>query len=177
LRQEEDCCGPAWPCHRAIAALLEIEIPGHRRLRLEHLVLDVNGTLALDGRLIPGVAERLRGTSRELSVHLLTANTHGRQSEIDAVLGLTGVVLKSGQPEAEQKSAFVRGLGAGGVCAIGNGANDAAMLESAALAIAVLGPEGLAADAMRNADLIAADINQALDLLLKPSRLVATLRR
>ncbi len=38
--------------------MIEIEIPGWGSLRLVHAVFDVNGTLARDGELLPGVAER-----------------------------------------------------------------------------------------------------------------------
>jgi len=78
--------------------------------------------------------------------------------------------------EAEQKRSLVERLGAERVVAIGNGANDAGMLQAAALGIAVLGPEGLAGEAWQAADVVAG-IHQALDLLLHPRRLVATLRR
>ena len=157
--------------------MLELAIPGRALLRLGHLVLDVNGTLALDGDLLPGVADRLTELRASLTLHLLTADTHGRQADVDARLTLTGVRLTRGQPEAEQKATFVRALGAAGVVAVGNGANDALMLRDAGLAIAVLGGEGLAAAALREADVVAADITTALDLLLHPRRLVATLRR
>lgn len=157
--------------------MLHLEIPGLRALYLRHLVLDVNGTLALDGELLPGVPERLRRLREQLTLHLITADTHGRQDQIDQALGLTGVRLAAGQPEAEQKAACVGALGAEGVVAIGNGANDALMFRKAALAIAVLGPEGLAAVALREADVLAPDILTALDLLLHPRRLIATLRR
>lgn len=157
--------------------MLRLEIPGLRTLHLHHLVLDVNGTLALDGELLPGVPERLHRLREQLTLHLITADTHGRQDQIDQALGLTGVRLAAGQPEAEQKAAFVGALGAEGVVAIGNGANDALMFRKAALAIAVLGPEGLAAVALREADVLAPDILTALDLLLHPRRLIATLRR
>jgi len=40
--------------------MLTIEIPGVRTLRIEHLVLDNNGTLACDGRLVKGVRGRRR---------------------------------------------------------------------------------------------------------------------
>lgn len=157
--------------------MLELDVHGWRRLRLEHLVLDVNGTLALDGELLPGVAERLARLRGSLVIHLITADTHGRQAEIDARLGTTGVRLRRDEPEDEQKALFVRELGASGVVAIGNGANDALMFREAALAIAVLEGEGLAAVALREADVLARDIGAALDLLLYPRRLVATLRR
>lgn len=67
-------------------------------------------------------------------------------------------------------------MGAAGVAAIGNGANDAKMLETAALGIAVLGPEGLAVETLHAANVVVPHINDALDLLLKPVRLIATLR-
>jgi len=35
--------------------MIVLEIPGRPKLTLEHLVLDVNGTIALDGQLVSGV--------------------------------------------------------------------------------------------------------------------------
>ncbi|MCX7706796.1 MAG: ATPase P, partial [Anaerolineae bacterium] len=57
--------------------MIEISIPGDRALRLEHLVLDYNGTLACDGALLPGVAERIIALSRQMDVHVVTADTYG----------------------------------------------------------------------------------------------------
>ena len=143
--------------------------------RLEHLVLDVNGTIAVDGRLVEGVAGRVAELRRSVKVHMLTADTRGRQAAIDAELGMQAARITP-QDEAAQKAAFVRELGGEGVCAIGNGANDAQMLRQAKLAIAVLGPEGLAVETLTVADVVVSGVNAALDLLLKPLRLVATLR-
>ncbi len=39
--------------------MLEINIPSFGLLRLEYLVLDLNGTIALDGKLLPGFTDRL----------------------------------------------------------------------------------------------------------------------
>lgn len=161
---------------RASFAMIDLEIPGLGRYELQHLVLDVNGTIARDGSLLPGVQERLGRLSVELTLHLITADTHGRQEAIDRALGLTSVRISPGL-ESAQKGRYVRHLGAAGVAAIGNGANDVDMLRSAAIGIAVLGEEGLAGVAAEAADLLAADVNQALDLLCYPQRLVATLRR
>jgi P-type E1-E2 ATPase len=143
---------------------------------LKHLALDVNGTIALEGQLIDGVIERLAELRPLLAVHMVTADTRGRQQAIDAQLGLRAVRIKSSD-EAAQKAAFVQELGAESVCAVGNGAIDAGMLREAMLAIAVLGEEGLAVNALNVADVVVPHINDALDLLLNPLRLVATLRR
>jgi soluble P-type ATPase len=156
--------------------VLTVEIPGYRRLALEHLALDLNGTLALDGEVLPGVAERLAALSPHLQIYLLTADTRGRGADTATALGIRLHRLTPGD-EAAQKRAFVESLGAERVVAVGNGANDAEMLSVVALRVAVLGPEGLAQAAWQNADLIVPDIGAALDLLLHPQRLVATLRR
>ncbi len=156
--------------------MIELDIPGRGMIRLQHLVSDVNGTLAVDGRLIDGAARGLLALSDRLQLHLLTADTHGRQQAIDRQLGLQAVRIPAGG-EAEAKAAYVRGLGADQVVAIGQGANDAGMLRDAALGICVLGPEGAAVEALMAADVFAPSIQDALDLLTQPLRLVATLRR
>lgn len=156
--------------------MLEILIPSRDRLRLEHLVLDLNGTVALDGTLIPGVQERVARLRPTVTVHLVSADTQGTLTAVAEDLGVTPHRLEPGS-ERKQKAALVERLGADRVVAIGNGANDAGMLERAALGIAVLGPEGLALPCLQAADVLAPDIVAALDLLLFPRRLVATLRR
>jgi len=107
---------------------------------------------------------------------MLTADTRGRQQIIDAQLGMKATRIMP-EDEAAQKASFVRELGGEGVCAVGNGANDAEMLGEAELPIAVLGEEGLAVETLNAADVVVPHINAALDLLLNPLRLVATLRR
>jgi P-type E1-E2 ATPase len=156
--------------------MLEVDVPGLASFRLEHLVLDVNGTLALDGKLLAGIAERLENLKSTLAIHLLSADTHGGLAAIGAELGVPAVRLQPGG-EVEQKASYVRELGAASVMAIGNGANDLGLLREAAVSIAVLGPEGLAASLLARADLLVASPTDALDLLLHPKRLVASLRR
>jgi P-type E1-E2 ATPase len=159
-----------------MGAMIEINIPGRGALQLEHLVADVNGTLALDGSLIDGLPQRIASLHDRLTVHLLTADTHGRQGTIDRQLNLTATRLGPGH-EQEQKRAFVERLGSKSVAAIGQGANDAAMLKEAALGICVMSAEGAAAETLLAADLVVPDIFSAFDLLDKPLRIVASLRK
>lgn len=156
--------------------MIELNLPGRGALQLQHLVLDVNGTLAKDGHLLDRIARPLNALRDRLTVHLLTADTYGRQSAIDLMLNLQAERLKPGD-EARQKGDYVRALGAETVAAIGQGANDAEMLKAAALGIAILSDEGLAVEALVNADLVMASIYDALNLFEFPTRIVATLRR
>jgi soluble P-type ATPase len=152
--------------------MLRIAIPGREVLTLRHLVLDLNGTLAVDGHVVAGVAERLDALRAHLQLHVLTAGTHGHMDECASVLGVQPLAIGTGA----EKRDHVRTLGSRQVVAMGNGANDVLMLQEAALAIAVLGPEGLCAHALAAADVVVADPCAGLDLLLHPARLVATLR-
>lgn len=156
--------------------MIELNIPGRGLIQLEHLVCDVNGTLALDGQLLDGVARRLNLLHERLKIHLLTANTQGRQDIIDLQLNLRAVRIQPGQ-EAKQKADYVLQLGAARVAAIGQGANDAAMLKCAGIGICVLSQESTALETLLAADLVTPDIFSALELLEKPLRLVSSLRK
>jgi P-type E1-E2 ATPase len=156
--------------------MLQLTLPGRGELNIQHIVTDVNGTLALDGALLDGLAKRLGALRDRVQIHLLTADTHGKQKVIDAQLGLTAVRIAGGN-EAEQKAIYVRNLGAETVVAIGQGANDAAMLKAAALGICVMSREGVASETLLAADLLLPDIFAALDLFDHPLRIVASLRK
>lgn len=155
--------------------MIVIDIAGFRTLRLEHLVLDFNGTLAVDGRLLDGVEPRMAALANELELHVVTGNTYGdaREHLRDCPVE---VVCVPAAGQALAKSEYVRRLGPDRVVAIGNGRNDALMLEQAALGIVVLGTEGLATDALEAADVVVRHAVDGLGLLLRPKRLIATLR-
>jgi P-type E1-E2 ATPase len=155
---------------------IQLDVPGRGVWILEHLLLDLNGTVALDGEVIPGVPERLTALSADLTAYLITADTRGQAVEICERLAARLYRIGPGD-EAGQKRTLVERLGPEQVVAIGNGANDAGMLAAAALGIAVLGREGLATAALDAADVVVGRIIDALDLLLHPPRLAATLRR
>ena len=156
--------------------MIRIPIPGGETLAIEHIVLDYNGTLAIDGALLPGVAARLNALAEEVQVHVVTADTFGvaRAALMGMHCALT-ILPPDGQDAA--KLAYVQRLGSERTAAVGNGRNDALMLQAAALGIAVLESEGAASAVLMAADVAAPGILPALDLLLHPLRLVATLRR
>ena len=156
--------------------MIEMNIPGRGVVKLEHLVCDVNGTLALDGQLPPEIPIRLRNLRDRLAIHMLTADTHGQQTAIDQQLGLQTVRIDPGA-EGAKKADYILQLGADTVVAIGQGANDAGMLKAAAVGICLLSPEGAAIETLLNADLVVPDIQNAFELLDKPLRIVATLRK
>ena len=151
---------------------LRFDIPGSGPLRLDYLLLDVNGTLTDRASLIEGVEDRIHRLREALDVRLLSADTFGNLDAIADTLGLQAVRISRG----EEKRAYVEQLGAERCAAIGNGTNDAAMLEVARLGIAVTGPEGASTATVRAADVVCGSILPALDLLLSQTALASTLR-
>ena len=151
---------------------INLELAGNRRKVFTDLALDYTGTLSLHGELLPGVAKRLKQIARSVRITVLTADTFGKAASQLAGLPLETRIVKTGADKAK----FVKALGAERVIAVGNGRNDAAMMKAAGLGIAVIGPEGAAAELLRVADVVTRDIRDALDLIANPLRLKATLR-
>lgn len=155
--------------------MISVPIPGWGELSIEYVMVDFNGTLALDGKLKKEVKEVIDKISRYVKVFVITADTY---DSVDSELGASTVtfikVNKIGS--GEEKAKVVRELGPEKIVAIGNGANDAAMLKEAALGIAVVGEEGCSTALMKEADLVVHDVLSAFGLMAHPERLVATLR-
>jgi len=155
--------------------MIELEIPGFGPLALRHLVSDYNGTLAVDGALIPGVREKLHILAGLLDVHVVTADTFGIARRELAGIHCVLHILE-GEGHDRQKEAYVEKLGSAGVVVLGNGRNDRLMLAAARLGIAVAEKEGCAVAALNAADILTHSALDALDLLINPKRLKATLR-
>lgn len=154
--------------------MIRIEIPGRDEICIEHLVLDYNGTIAEDGMLIDGVAERLLQLKESVEIHVLTADTYGTVRKQCENLGVH--VETFPRPDAAGcKLEIVERLGEHVMC-VGNGYNDVLMFDHAAFTVAVIEREGTFAGLLSHADVVTRSINDALDLILKSNRLRATLR-
>jgi soluble P-type ATPase len=149
-----------------------IDIPQRGSIELHHAVFDINGTLAVDGIAHPEVVARLHQLAEQLSIHLLTAGTHGNLAELERTLGFPLHIINRG----DEKMRYIQQPGPTHVVAFGNGINDTGMLRLAILGIAVLATEGVAIRALQAADVLVHSPIDAIDLLLHPKRLIATLR-
>ena len=155
--------------------MIEISIPGYKRLQLKYLVLDHNGTLAVDGILVEGVKARLVRLSTDMEIHVLTADTFGKaKSQLTDIPCKLSILPVDSQDIG--KLEYIKKLGADHTVCIGNGLNDRLMLKEAALGITVVLAEGTAVDTLTAADVLCKDILSALDLLRNPLRLTASLR-
>ena len=154
--------------------MLKIQIPGREELSLSHLILDYNGTIAEDGEIIGSIRPRLAELSKDLSIYVITADTHGTAAKKCEGLPLQVLTFPTTQVGAI-KAEEARKL-EGGIITIGNGFNDIQMSDGADLSICVIGREGCCGALLAHCDVVVTSIDDALDLLLKTGRLRATLR-
>jgi len=155
--------------------MLEIDIPGFGMVKLRHLVSDFTGTLSVDGKLLPGIKERLQRIARFLQIHILTSDTFGTaKDQLDGIK--CSIHILNGKDHDLQKERYVLSLGAKSVVAFGNGNNDRKMLKTSGLGIAVTEGEGCAVSALMAAHIHVRSAKEGLDLLLNPKRCKATLR-
>ena len=154
---------------------MKIEIPGYGELNLTHLLLDYNGTIATDGLIPDKVKERLEKLSKELSIYILTADTHGTAAKQCEGLNVTLRTFPVGNA-AEHKLAVVEEFGGENCVCMGNGRNDVLMFEKSALAVAVMDTEGMYAGLLKEADICVKSIEEGLDLLCYPKRIIADMR-
>lgn len=155
--------------------MFKVTIPGRGDLEIQHAVFDFNGTLATDGRLADGTRKLLGRLKDIVDVHVITSDTYGTAREECRDVGISVKTLTGGLA-ATEKAAIVANLGAQHTCCIGNGVNDAEMFQVCGLAIVVIGDEGAAVKALKQADIVVKNIEDGITLLLQPSRITATLR-
>lgn len=157
--------------------MLNIFIPGFNKeeLHLQHLLLDFNGTLAVEGKLIEGVKEKLNQISEKLQIHILTGNTFGTaETELAGIICTLKLLPKGNQ--VLEKGTYIATFKTDSVISIGNGNNDKEMLQRSAIGISLIQKEGAATETLLVSNIVCTNIHDALDLIIIRKRMSATLR-
>lgn len=155
--------------------MIQIDIPGFQTVGIRHVLLDYNGTIAADGRLIEGVAAAFGALSQQVDLHVITADTFGQAQTQLQDLPCQIAILPAGN-QTEAKLAYAHQLGLDQTVCIGNGRNDRLMVKEAVIGIALIQSEGAAVETVMSANIVCHHIVEALLLLTEPKRLIATLR-
>ena len=188
--------------------MISIERPGLDPLEIESILLDFDGTLAIDRRVHPKTKDKINLLSRRANIHIFVILPIPPFNKVNPLTppfnklspsappfnkgGKEGILAKElieerlRKVKAEiiylaegdssgKKLDLLRQLGPTRCVAIGNGMDDAALMQEAAIGICVISKEGSSGEAMKHADLVFTDILDALDFLLKPLRQKATL--
>jgi soluble P-type ATPase len=154
--------------------MIIIQKPGQEPLAIEFILIDFEGTLASDRRVHPKARDKLNLLSKRSKIYILAKGEQEAIGEILKKVKAEVIYLTEGEA-SQRKLDLLRQVGATRTVAIGNGVDDAAMIEEAGLGICIIGKEGTSAEATKKADVVFTDILHALDFLLKPLRHKATL--
>ena len=154
--------------------MITIHRPGREPLQIEFILIDFDGTLASDRRVHPKAKDRINLLAKRTKIYILAK---GEREVIEDILRKVKaeIVFSSEGQGSQEKLDLLTRLGKDRTVAIGNGLEDALMIEEAGLGICVIGKEGASGEALRKADLVVTHILDALDFLLKPLRHQATL--
>lgn len=155
--------------------MLIYKIPGREDIKIENIVLDYNGTIAVDGKILDGVKQLLSKLKNHANIYILTADTYGTVEEECSNIG--GEVLTFPKENAgESKKDIVKKLGGEKTLCVGNGFNDIPMFKESILSIAVLEGEGACGKLLVHADIVTRSIIEALEIILNKNKMKATLR-
>ncbi|PID77793.1 MAG: ATPase P [Deltaproteobacteria bacterium] len=155
--------------------MIEIKIPGFKKIKISNIILDYNGTLAVDGSPVEGIKERIEALSKMVNIHVITADTNNSVSK-HLKNYPCNIKIISGDKQDIKKRDYIRTLGAESSAAFGNGRNDILMIEEAAVGVAVILDEGCFSSVVLKSDIVVKSINSGLDLFLKTNRLIAGFR-
>jgi soluble P-type ATPase len=154
--------------------MISILRPGLESLEIDFILVDFDGTLASDGRIHPKAKDKLNLLAKRTTIYILAKGEKERVEEVLRKVKAEVVYVPEGEASPAKRDLLHR-LGEGRSVAIGNGAEDASMIEGAGLGICILCKEGTAGSTLAKADLVFTSILDALDFLLKPLRQKGTL--
>ncbi len=155
--------------------MLKYEVPGRNDIEIENIVLDYNGTIAVDGKILEGVKELLLEVEKHVNLYILTADTYGTVAK--ECSDINGEVLTFPKENAgESKKHIVKKLGGEKTLCVGNGFNDIPMFKEAILSIAVIEGEGASGKLLTYSDIVVRTIIEALEIILNENKIKATLR-
>ena len=154
--------------------MITLQSSSQAKLEIEHLIIDYEGTLAMDGRVHPKAKDKINLLAKRLNIYILVKGEQEKAEEVLKRVKAKIIFLKEPEPSA-QKLEFLLNLGAPKTGVIGNGEDDVPMSKEAGFSMAIIGKEGGSGELIQSADLTFLTIVDALDFLLKPLRQKATL--
>ena len=155
--------------------MLLYEIPGRDNIKIENIVFDYNGTIAVNGKLVDGIPELLNIISDHVNIYIVTADTYGTvRKECENINA--DILTFPKENAGESKKEIVEKLGCKKTICVGNGFNDIPMFEICVLGIAIIEGEGASGKLLTKADIVSRNIIECLNIILNKDMIKATLR-
>lgn len=153
---------------------MKYQVPGVGTIEIKTIILDLNGTLSVNGKIPDGVKERFEKLKNlGIKVILFTADQRGTAEDLCKEYEIDFVRTKNG----EEKETAMKNYDPETTAAIGNARIDIGTFRHAKVSVATLQAEGIHADIISSVDVIVPSINDALDFFIDPDTFSATMRK
>jgi len=149
------------------------EIQNRETLDIKTIILDLNGTLSVRGKIVFGAAKRIKKLEKlGYKIVLFTGNQRGNADKLCKKLKINYKICKT----QEEKEKEILKLEPAHCAAIGNARIDVGMFKHAKLSILTLQKEGIHIETITYINIIVPSINDALDLFIDKDSLIATMK-
>ena len=148
-------------------------IPKGEAIEINTIVLDLNGTLTVNGKLEDSTKDLIiQLQNKGFRLVLISGDIRGNAKTIADELGMELYLGSTSDEKATQMQQFNKESTA----AIGNARIDIGTFENAKLSIATLQAEGIHTEILHHVDIVVPSIDNALQLFLDKKSLEGTLR-
>src|SRR4030042_5105200 len=146
--------------------MISIQRPGMENLDIHFVLLDFEGALAMDGRVHPKAKDKVNLLSKRATIYIMTKSNREKVEETLRKMKVEILYVTEGD-SSQQKLSVLQRLGPHQTAVIGNGLDDARIMEQAGLGMWVIGKEGASPEAMAKGGVVVTNVLDALDFLLK----------
>lgn len=144
-----------------------------KKLTLNKIVLDLNGTLTVKGELLKGVKEKITKLRKlGFEIFILSGDARGNAKTIAKKLNVDCLIAIN----SKEKAKIMKTLNPKECVAIGNARIDIGMFKNAKIRILTLQAEGIHAKTIPYVDIIIPSILDALDLFIDKNSFLATMK-
>lgn len=157
---------------------IDIKVPWGEKYIIKNVVFDLNGTLANNGEIAGTTEELLKELAKHARIYIITADTHNTAESLKKKIGeFTEIIVLQSDEHDLEKARFVHTLGFRETVTLGNGGNDLKMVQEGILSFGIMAGEGIYAPLLSKVDIVVHNIDHAIDMLINPMKIVATLRK
>ncbi|NBG88607.1 hypothetical protein [Isachenkonia alkalipeptolytica] len=157
---------------------IDVKVPWGEKYTINHVVFDLNGTLANNGEIAKTTEKLLKALAQKAKIYVLTADTHNTAGKLKEEIGdFCEIIVLQSSDHSEEKARFVHTLGYRETVTLGNGGNDVKMVQEGILSFGIIAGEGAYAPLLTKVDIVVHNIDHAIEMLIHPRKIVATIRK
>jgi P-type E1-E2 ATPase len=152
---------------------MKYKLQGDKEIEVKTIILDLNGTLSVKGKIVEGVKERFAKLKEMgIDVVFLSGDQRGTAEDLAKDLGIEFTKAKTGK---DKEHLFLK-HDPNTTAAIGNARIDNGKFKHAIVSVATIQAEGIHVGVLQHVDILVTSVLDALDIFIDPNSLAATMK-